>query len=150
MSPSTVITNWYVFPAMIGHYLSFFAGIMFMLCYYLWFHPTGVEISFPYFRRGKKIKKDLAEVSSEPIEMKMVLLKDNKIVSSISSPVLETEADGDTVNDGSQLARFLSEHSDKVAVRRFSSLPSGPVPHHSTDPWGARKLKYMGQKSQDA
>jgi len=150
MSPSTVVTNWYVFPAMIGHYLSFFAGIMFMLCYYLWFHPTGIEISFPYIRREKKIKKDLVEVSSDPMEMKMVLLKDNKIVSSISSPVLETETDGDAVNDGSHLARFLSEHSDKVAVRRFSSLPSGPAPHHSTDPWGARKLKYMGQKSQDA
>merc|ERR1712179_610769 len=31
--------------------------IRFMLCYYLWFHPTGIEISFPHFRAEKKLPK---------------------------------------------------------------------------------------------
>jgi len=152
MSPTTILTSWYVFPAMVGHYLTFFAGIMFMLCYYLWFHPTGIDISFPHFRSEKKLPKDVVEAASEPVEMKVMLLKDNKIASSVSSPVLESEQDGEYVSEkDGHLARFLSEHSDKVAVRRFSSLPTGPVSvHQHTDPWGARKLKYMGQKSQDA
>jgi len=152
MSPTTILTNWYVFPAMVGHYLTFFAGIMFMICYYLWFHPTGIEISFPRFRSNKKLPKDLIESETEPVEMKVMLLKDNKIASSVSTPMLESEPDGGYVSErDGHLARFLSEHSDKVAVRRFSSLPTGPVSmHQHTDPWGARKLKYMGQKSQDA
>ncbi|RWS13575.1 XK-related protein 4-like protein [Dinothrombium tinctorium] len=36
---------WYRLPAMIGHFLSFFTGIMFMVAYYLLLHPTG-EIKF--------------------------------------------------------------------------------------------------------
>lgn len=81
-----------------------------------------------------------------------MLLMDNKLATSVSSPVLESEIDGDLVTEkDGHLAKFLSEHSDKVAVRRFSSLPTGPVQqHHSSDPWGARKLKYMGHKAQDA
>jgi len=154
LSPSTSLANWYVFPAMVGHYLAFFAGIMFMLCYYLWFHPTGgIEISFPHFRGKKKLPTDPIDTSSEPVEMKVVMLKDNKIASSVSTPMLESESDGSfpSERDG-HLARFLSENSDKVVVRRFSSLPTGPVSmqSHSSDPWGARKLKYMGHKAQDA
>ena len=42
-------TAWYVFPALFGHYLAFFGGIMFMLCYYIWFHPTGIEMPFFQF-----------------------------------------------------------------------------------------------------
>jgi len=123
-----------------------------MVCYYLWFHPTGVEVSFPQIRLKKKLPKDVVEMETEPVEMKVILLKDNKIASSVSSPVLESEPDGDYVSErDGHLARFLSEHSDKVSVRRFSSLPTGPVSmHQHSDPWGARKLKYMGQKSQDA
>jgi len=154
LSPSTSLASWYVFPAMVGHYLAFFAGIMFMLCYYLWFHPTGgIEISFPHFRGKKKLPSDPVDTSSEPVEMKVVMLKDNKIASSVSTPMLESESDGPfpSERDG-HLARFLSENSDKVVVRRFSSLPTGPVSmqSHSSDPWGARKLKYMGHKAQDA
>merc|ERR1719430_1142354 len=154
LAPSTSLANWYVFPAMVGHYLAFFAGIMFMVCYYLWFHPTGVEFNFPYLRGKKKLPKDPV-VFSEPIELKAVLLKDNKIASSVSTPMLDSETDGEFVSErDGHLARFLSEHSDKVAVRRFSSLPTGPVSmqHGSPDPWdwGARKLKYMGHKAQDA
>lgn len=110
-----------------------------------------MDISFPHFTGKKKLPRDPVETSSEPVEMKVVMLKDNKIASSVSSPVLETEPDFVSERDG-HLARFLSEHSDKVAVRRFSSLPTGPVSmqQHSSDPWGARKLKYMGHKAQDA
>ena len=34
----------YVLPALAAHYLTFILGLLFMLCYYLWFHPTGVQI----------------------------------------------------------------------------------------------------------
>jgi hypothetical protein len=44
---------WYIFPALVGHYLAFFGGIMFMLCYYIWFHPTGIEMPslFKFLKR---------------------------------------------------------------------------------------------------
>ena len=45
---------WYIFPALVGHYLAFFGGIMFMLCYYIWFHPTGIEM--PFFKFLKRSK----------------------------------------------------------------------------------------------
>ena len=35
---------WYLLPAVMAHYLAFTLGILAMLCYYLWFHPTGVQI----------------------------------------------------------------------------------------------------------
>ena len=40
---------WFVYPAMVGHYVAFFGGIFFMLCYYIWFHPTGIEMPFFQF-----------------------------------------------------------------------------------------------------
>ena len=33
---------WYYYPGIIGHYLAFFAGLFFMIIYYLYFHPTGI------------------------------------------------------------------------------------------------------------
>ncbi|XP_074598771.1 XK-related protein 6-like [Brevipalpus obovatus] len=32
---------WYRYPAIIGHYLSFFTGLLFMISYYLLLHPSG-------------------------------------------------------------------------------------------------------------
>ena len=52
---------------------------------------------------------------------------------------------GGSRSEQGTLDKFLSDNSDKVAVRRFSSLPPGAV-YAAAD---ARKLKYMGTKSQD-
>ena len=34
--------QWYYYPGIIGHYVSFFAGLFFMIIYYVYFHPTGI------------------------------------------------------------------------------------------------------------
>ena len=148
LSPGTSLTSWYVFPALLGHYLAFFAGIMFMICYYLWFHPTGgIEIPWPLF--GDK-KKSLAETkerkNSKDIEMKVVMLRENRVVTDLVS---DTRS-GPAVSEVGTLDRFLSENSDKVAVRRFSSLPPGALYTygHVSEARAARKLKYMGNKPQ--
>jgi hypothetical protein len=40
------ITSWYYYPGIIGHYLAFFAGLFFMIVYYVYFHPTGIDVAF--------------------------------------------------------------------------------------------------------
>jgi len=147
---STNLGSWYVFPAMMGHYLAFFAGIMFMLCYYLWFHPTGgIDIPWPLFGTKKKMVED-GEVGNavkdkENVEMKVVMLRENRVVTE-----LDPARAKDSVSEAGTLDRFLSENSDKVAVRRFSSLPPGACYTYGrvSDTRGARKLKNMGNKSQ--
>lgn len=38
---------WYLYPAIVGHYLSFFVGLVFMVVYYLLLHPSGgIKIFF--------------------------------------------------------------------------------------------------------
>jgi len=147
---STNLGSWYVFPAMMGHYLAFFAGIMFMLCYYLWFHPTGgIDIPWPLFGTKKKVIED-GDVSNvvkdkENVEMKVVMLRENRVVTELDPARAQ-----DSVSEAGTLDRFLSENSDKVAVRRFSSLPPGACYTYGrvSDTRGARKLKNMGNKSQ--
>jgi len=144
MSPSTNSTSWYVFPAMVGHYLAFFAGIMFMLCYYLWFHPTGgIDIPWPLFGGKESVVKERRS-SREGVEMKVVMMRENRVIHHL-------DHDGDSVSESGTLDRFLHENSDKVAVRRFSSLPPGALYTYGrgSETRGARKLKYMGNKSQD-
>lgn len=127
-----------------------------MICYYLWFHPTGgVELSLSCLPRPPA---DLpARQVGQPQEMRVLLGRGRegtgRLVGAVSSPELkDTEQAGEQAG---QLARFLSLHSDKVAVRRFSSLPgAGSVVEQTNtppDPWAdRRKLKYMGHKSQEA
>jgi len=155
VSPSTSLTSWYVFPAMVGHYLAFFAGIMFMICYYLWFHPTG-GIDIPWPMLGDKKKnidnvEDLERRSSRDnnVEMKVVMLRENRVIDS-----LDPHKGQDTASEAGTLDRFLKENSDKVAVRRFSSLPPGALYYtygrgRMSDTRAARKLKYMGTKHQE-
>ena len=156
VSPSTSLTSWYVFPAMVGHYLAFFAGIMFMICYYLWFHPTGgIDIPWPMLGDKKKsVNKgeDLERRSSRDnnVEMKVVMLRENRVITSR----LGQDNSQDTASEAGTLDRFLKENSDKVAVRRFSSLPPGALYYtygrgHMSDTRAARKLKYMGTKYQE-
>ena len=155
VSPSTSLTSWYVFPAMVGHYLAFFAGIMFMICYYLWFHPTGgIDIPWPVFGDKKKNisnGEDTERRSSKDnnVEMKVVMLRENRVITS-----LDPNKGQDTASEAGTLDRFLKENSDKVAVRRFSSLPPGALYYtygrgHMSDTRAARKLKYMGTKHQE-
>jgi len=155
VSPSTSLTSWYVFPAMVGHYLAFFAGIMFMICYYLWFHPTG-GIDIPWPMLGDKKKninngEDLERRNSRDnnVEMKVVMLRENRVIDS-----LDPHKGQDTASEAGTLDRFLKENSDKVAVRRFSSLPPGALYYtygrgRMSDTRAARKLKYMGTKHQE-
>jgi len=151
LSPSTNLGSWYVFPAMVGHYLAFFSGIMFMLVYYLWMHPTGgIEIPWPLSKgRGLRSEPKVGEAHTEKelVEMKVVLLRDHRVVvgGDLSGSCPGSRTDLSLRPQLGTLDRFLDENSDKVAVRRFSSLPPGAV-YHASD---ARKLKYMGTKSQD-
>ena len=143
LSPTTKMGAWYVFPAMVGHYLAFLLGIMFMVVYYIWMHPTGgIEIPWPISPNTRNVKDETkasrGEEDKEMTEMKVVLLRENRVVSDLKEA-------GDTRSELGTLDRFLNENSDKVAVRRFSSLPPGAV-YAASD---ARKLKYMGTKSQD-
>ena len=148
LSPTTNLGSWYVFPAMVGHYLAFFSGIMFMVVYYIWMHPTGgIEIPWPLSGKGRIVADETKEsggtgggagpAEREMVEMKVVLVREHRLVSHLSETELPPQP--------STLDRFLNENSDKVAVRRFSSLPPGAV-YLTSD---ARKLKYMGTKSQD-
>jgi len=149
LSPSTSLTSWYVFPAMCGHYLAFFAGIMFMIFYYLWFHPTGgIDIPWSLFGDKKKSLDTETKVrkNSKEIEMKVVMIRENRVVAdlNVETPVAHVAGTGGTLD------RFLNENSDKVAVRRFSSLPPGALYTygHVSEARAARKLKYMGNKTQ--
>ena len=48
--------HWYFYPGIFGHYITFFAGIVFMVVYYLFFHPTGVEVNFAkYWSRFRNV-----------------------------------------------------------------------------------------------
>ena len=98
MSPSTNSTSWYVFPAMVGHYLAFFAGIMFMLCYYLWFHPTGgIDIPWPLFGGKESVVKERRS-SREGVEMKVVMMRENRVIHHL-------DHDGDSVSESGTLDR---------------------------------------------
>lgn len=146
LSPTTKLGAWYVFPAMVGHYLAFILGIMFMVVYYIWMHPTGgIEIPWPISGNRRTVKAETKAGSrgedkedKEMVEMKVVLLRENRVVSDL-------KGSAESRSELGTLDRFLNENSDKVAVRRFSSLPPGAV-YAAAD---ARKLKYMGTKSQD-
>jgi hypothetical protein len=37
-------TQWYRLPGIVVHYVTFFAGLLFMLLYYGFCHPTGVKV----------------------------------------------------------------------------------------------------------
>ena len=89
----------YVFPAMCGHYLAFFAGIMFMIFYYLWFHPTGgIDIPWSLFGDKKKSLDTETKVrkNSKEIEMKVVMIRENRVVAdlNVETPVAHVAGTG--------------------------------------------------------
>ena len=58
--------SWYFYPGIIGHYLAFAAGVLFMVTYYYFFHPSGnINKSFnPYSNRFAAANKDKQEPSN--------------------------------------------------------------------------------------
>ena len=137
-----------MFPALTSHYLTFSLGIMFMLCYYLWFHPTGVDLSFlkrqamdrvvpgeagGLEEEGQDLEgQELVQLAREPEPGRGGLL-----------PRLEQEVTDSS--QGRERVRLLTQ-MEKVVVR--SSSREGVVQGGPGDLSAARRLKYMGQKSQ--
>ena len=137
-----------MFPALTSHYLTFSLGIMFMLCYYLWFHPTGVDLSFLKRQAADRVVpgeaggleeegqdlegQELVQLAREPEPGRGGLL-----------PRLEQEVTDSS--QGRERVRLLTQ-MEKVVVR--SSSREGVVQGGPGDLSAARRLKYMGQKSQ--
>ena len=138
----------YVFPALVSHYLTFFAGIMFMLCYYLWFHPTGIEL--PYLR-GRKEQRKVAGVPGQEEQeagQELVQLAKEPEPGSRGTggllPRMEQELGQEATDSGGPETRV------KLLVQMESSPVGKVVSQGSTGDLGAaRRLKYMGQKSQE-
>ena len=83
------------------------------------------------------------------------MLRENRLVAALDPATARGSGEETSSEAGTgTLDRFLSENSDKVAVRRFSSLPPGALYYtygrgHMSDTRAARKLKYMGTKHQE-
>jgi len=152
----TPSTTWYVLPALAGHYLTFILGLLFMLCYYLWFHPTGVQI----FVRQDSVRAvpeapmtELVQLSKEPERGGKEQLQ----------PAEDLELDIDSAAGGEEgKTQKLLPQMEKLTLGRSLSAPYSPAqrgqiasrgasaPHtSSSDLSAARKLKYMGQKPTD-
>jgi len=128
-------TAWYVFPALFGHYLAFFGGIMFMLCYYIWFHPTGVEMPFFQFLQGtNRVRQRLSVPISIPL--KPIVSANHKV--DYSEELRTSASSPDLVQD--------NVDGEKDVLRRSYSVPTRT---NTIQAISTRKLKYMGQKSQD-
>jgi hypothetical protein len=134
LHPGThLAATWYALPALTAHYLTFTAGILFMLCYYLGFHPTGVQWSLR--RRPSALRPEPEAVG--PTELVQLAREPEPGRGGGLAP-----RDAEEPDTGA--ARLLPQ-MEKVAVGRSVSVPSG----QQGDLSAARKLKYMGQKSQE-
>jgi len=143
-------STWYVIPALTGHYLTFFGGIMFMLCYYLWFHPTGIDLSSLKF--GKKTAR-VVEDAVEPTELVILTREPDPgrgggLLPTMENDlgiVLDNSATETTVTDSVTARMLPTPQIQKLNVIKTMSNTSSKA----SDLSAARKLKYMGQKSQD-
>jgi len=137
---TTPSSTWYVFPALTSHYLTFFAGIMFMLCYYLWFHPTGIDLAFLTRNKSSKPVHD----ESEPTELVMLAKEPEPgrgggLLARMETDLGLGDKQGpDTVTDSTPSTCRLVPQMHKLVVN-----------NQANDLYAARKLKYMGQKAQD-
>jgi len=135
---------WYVYPALFGHYLAFFGGIMFMLCYYIWFHPTGIEMPFFKFLQAGRTPKKLGRKSTQ-----MVKLED----ATITSPRLTTRENMDDIRataSSPDLVQELDILDDDCGKDRLKRSYSVPPPRSAQGHQVPRKLKKMGLKSQES
>jgi len=130
---------------------------MFMLCYYIWFHPTGIEMPFFKFLKRRKGGAgggaggpggDAADGSGDsvPESVPLTLSKGGgnytleELRPSASSPDLVQ----DTCGEGGVCRGALrSSYKD---TRRSSSMP----PQSNLEFVGVRNFKYMGQKTPDS
>ena len=136
-----------MFPALTSHYLTFCLGIMFMLCYYLWFHPTGVDLSFLKRTATDRVVPGEAGGLEEAQELEgqelVQLAREPEPGRGGLLPRLEQEVTDSS--QGRERVRLLTQ-MEKVVVR--SSSREGVVQGGPGDLSAARRLKYMGQKSQ--
>lgn len=161
--------NWYYYPGIVGHYLAFFGGIFFMVTYYTFFHPTGVEINFFCWQQsgGHRLPEgsnpntflerpnflDLREdqVVSGSVDRELAVEGANgeavtslsfrpKSRLSVSSPVLD-ESDSPTPGQESQV---VNETVEKQAIRRTQSVPTDRALTEVLVP-GRRNLKMMAR-----
>jgi len=150
----TPSTTWYVLPALAAHYLTFILGLLFMLCYYLWFHPTGVQIF---------IRQDSVRAVPEAPMTELVQLSKEPERGGKELSTEDTEQDIDSAGGEARKQKLLPQ-MEKLALGRSLSAPHSPpqrgqaasqqrvasAPHaSSSDLSAARKLKYMGQKPSD-
>lgn len=61
---------WYLYPAIFGHYLSFFTGLLFMVAYYLLLHPSG-KIKVFRNRSVDKVEKNKLEARKDSSNQEM-------------------------------------------------------------------------------
>lgn len=54
--------QWYFYPAIIGHYAAFFCGLAFMIIYYVYFHPSGIELPFISKKQPENANGDATEM----------------------------------------------------------------------------------------
>ena len=160
-------------PALAAHYLTFILGLLFMLCYYLWFHPTGVQIIIR-FVMGRLAIIDFIHllpfrqdsVRAVPSEAPMTeLVQLSKEPERGGKELSNENAEQDIDSAGGEVKKQkLLPQMEKLALSRSLSAPHGPplrgqtasqqrvasAPHaSSSDLSAARKLKYMGQKPSD-
>jgi hypothetical protein len=120
---------------------------MFMLCYYLWFHPTGVDLAFLKRPATDRVVPGEAGGQEEAQELEgqelVQLAREPEPGRGGLLPRLEQEVTDSS--QGRERVRLLTQ-MEKVVVR--SSSREGVVQGGPGDLSAARRLKYMGQKSQ--
>jgi hypothetical protein len=127
---------WYRVPAIACHYLAFFSSIVFMLIYYIFFHPTGIDVSLVTFL--KKSKAAPASPSDTVCHLSDRPTTPHSRISA-SNPELDKEAGAPLSGDSTDFQR----------VRRASSFPAGSRFAPDLSSATPRRLKYMGYKVQD-
>ena len=123
-------TAWYFYPAIIGHYAAFFSGLAFMLIYYIYFHPSEIEV--PLFLKWSKAKQRRDHQTypkpepdhEEEIELEQV--QANSCASEVVQPVLD-EAD---FSPSKKVTRTQSEPVPIVLTRTWK-LMTGKLRHKS-------------------
>jgi len=142
---------WFVYPALIGHYAAFFGGIFFMLSYYIWFHPTGIEMPFFKFLQGHRRRRSaggIDDVQSVPLRQVLLNPEGHGEIERLDD-VHKEKQDEDEIRATASSPDLVN--GDKVDGFRESVLQrSNSVPFRAADTLPiVRKLKYMGQNSFD-
>ena len=154
-------THWYWIPGIIGHYVMFFGGILFMVIYYTCFHPTGIDMPRILKVRGRQ---NVAHSRSSPRAERPTFLdlrempgkgKGDEELSSASlaaggcnlrpgSRTSQSTPTLDEIDSGARIvARGGGEEDGRAghnSVRKTSSAPTGDLRSAMS---AVRSLKYM-------